>query len=543
VPDLSLARAWRTVGELAPEREAIVCGDRRVTFGELLDRSRRLGAVLHAAGVRPGDKVAVELVNSPEYIEAFFAAQLLGAVPVNVNYRYTGPELAYLLDNADAVALVFHDELGGAVGEALDELPVDRRPGCLLSVAHAGGAVDVPDATDYETALSSAPGEGAPDREPSGDDLVFVYTGGTTGAPKAVMWRSDDLYRAIWQSARPGSEPPDVAGVIARGRAAATVLPSCPLMHGTGLFATLSTLAGAGRVVLIDTPRLDPAAVWGAVQRERVQLLVIVGDAFARPLLAELDAHPGRVDLSSLVAVMSSGVTWSPDVKQGLLGHAPDLTLIDSLGASEGIVTRAETRAGDEMSPARFRLSDQMVVVTDDGELARPGDGRIGLLGVGGNLPVGYYKDADKTAATFRLVNGTRYSVAGDYATIEADGTITLLGRGSACINTGGEKVYPEEVEVVLRAHESVDDAVVVGVPDQRWGEMVVALVQPADGAIDAGELHDWCRARLAGYKTPKHFVQRDTLDRSPSGKADYALLRDIARDAVGAVTAQEQPA
>jgi fatty-acyl-CoA synthase len=323
-------------------------------------------------------------------------------------------------------------------------------------------------------------------------------------------------------------------------------------MHGTGLFATLSTLAGGGRVVLVDTPRLDPAAVWDAVQRERVQLLVIVGDAFARPLLAELDAHPGRVDLSSLLAIMSSGVTWSPDVKHGLLRHAPDVTLIDSLGASEGIVTRAETRAGDAMAPSRFRLSEQTVVITDDGDLARPGDGRIGLLGVGGNLPVGYYKDPEKTAATFRVVNGTRYSVAGDYATIEADGTITLLGRGSACINTGGEKVYPEEVESVLRAHAGVDDAVVVGVPDQRWGEMVVALVQPADGAIAEDELHDWCRERLAGYKTPKHFVQRDSLDRSPSGKADYARLREIARDAVAAVAAaaavnavasQEQPA
>jgi fatty-acyl-CoA synthase len=409
-----------------------------------------------------------------------------------------------------------------------------------LSVAHAGGSADVPGAIDYETALASARADTAPERDPSGDDLVFVYTGGTTGSPKAVMWRSDDLYRAIWQSARPGSEPPDVAGVIARGRAAATVLPSCPLMHGTGLFATLSTLAGAGRVVLIDTPRLDPGAVWRAVQRESVQLLVIVGDAFARPLLADLDAHPGRTDLSSLLAIMSSGVTWSPDVKQGLLRHAPDATLIDSLGASEGIVTRAETRAGDPMAPARFRLSDQMVVVTDDGDLARAGDGRIGLLGVGGNLPVGYYKDPEKTAATFRVVNGRRYSVAGDYATIEADGSITLLGRGSACINTGGEKVYPEEVESVLRAHGGVDDAVVVGVPDQRWGEMVVALVQPADGSIDGGELHDWCRARLAGYKTPKYFVQRDSLDRSPSGKADYAILREIARDSVAS---QEQPA
>jgi fatty-acyl-CoA synthase len=363
---------------------------------------------------------------------------------------------------------------------------------------------------------------------------MFLYTGGTTGYPKAVMWRSDDLYVSLWQMARPGTEPPDVATSINAGKQAATLLPACPLMHGTGLFIALSTLSGGGTVVLLDTPRLDPEAVWTAIEREQVQVCTIVGDAFARPLLAALVAEPGRWDLSRLRAITSSGVTWSPETKRGLLAQLPTVTLIDSLGASEGIMTRSETRASDDIAPARFKAGDRLVVVTDDGDVVRPGDERVGMLGVGGPIPLGYYKDAEKTAATFRTVDGRRYSIPGDYATVDPDGTIRLLGRGSACINTGGEKVYPEEVELALRAHPDVFDCVVVGVPDRRWGEMVVALVQPADtSTIDESDLAAHCRATLAGYKVPKHFVRVDSLQRSPAGKPDYKLLRNIAEEAI----------
>jgi acyl-CoA synthetase (AMP-forming)/AMP-acid ligase II len=272
--------------------------------------------------------------------------------------------------------------------------------------------------------------------------------------------------------------------------------------------------------------------VWDAVEREHVQVCTIVGDAFARPLLAALDAAPHRWDLSSLRAITSSGVTWSPETKRGLLAHLPEVLLIDSLGASEGIMTRTETREGDEITPARFKASDRVVVVTDDDRLAQAGDEQIGMLGVGGAIPLGYYKDAEKTAATFRTVEGRRFSIPGDYATIERDGTIRLLGRGSACINTGGEKVYPEEVELALRSHTDVFDCVVVGVPDDRWGEMVVALVHPSDGrAIDADALGAHCRASLAAYKVPKRVVVVDTLERSPAGKADYKRLRELAAE------------
>jgi fatty-acyl-CoA synthase len=535
VSDHSFARAWQTVAALAPERIAIVCGDRRVSFGDFDDRAERLAHVLRDANVGPDDKVAIMCVNAPEYLEAFFAAQKLGAVPVNVNYRYVGAELAFLLENSDAVALVYHDDFAATVGDALAALAPELRPRVLLQVAHAGSEAVLDGARDYEDALAAVDASlPASRREPSGDDLVFLYTGGTTGYPKAVMWRSDDLYVSLWQMARPGSDPPDVATAIGAGKRAATLLPACPLMHGTGLFITLSTLSGGGTVVLIDSARLDPDAVWSAIDREHVQACTIVGDAFARPMLGALEAAPKRYDLSSLRAITSSGVTWSPETKRGLLALLPNVTLIDSLGASEGIMTRTETRADDEIAPARFKAGDRIVVVTDDGDIVRPGDERVGMLGVGGPIPLGYYKDPEKTAATFRKVGGKRYSIPGDYATVDADGTIRLLGRGSACINSGGEKVYPEEVELALRSHPYVFDCVVVGVPDTRWGEMVVALVQPADGAdVDETELAAHCRATLAGYKIPKRFIALESLQRSPSGKADYKLLRTVAEEAL----------
>jgi 3-oxocholest-4-en-26-oate---CoA ligase len=530
----SFARSWRTVAELQPDRDAIVCGDRRLSFAQLDARAGRLACVLRDAGVGPDDKVAIMCVNSPEYLEAFYAAQKLGAVPVNVNYRYVGAELAYLLDNSDSVALVFHDDFAPTVEDALATLPESRRPQFLLEIAHSAGREPIAGAVDYELAIAAAAPEAPTDREPAGDDLVFLYTGGTTGSPKAVMWRSDDLYVALWQMSRPGTQPPDVEAAMRAGKRAATCLPACPLMHGTGLFIALSTLAGGGTVVLLDTQRLDADAVWDAIEREHVQVCTIVGDAFARPLLAALDAAPRRWDLSGLRAITSSGVTWSPETKRGLLAHLPHVLLIDSLGASEGIMTRTETRDGDDIAPAKFKASERVVVVNDDGGIVQPGDGVIGMLGVGGAIPLGYYKDADKTAATFRSVDGRRYSIPGDYATVDADGTIRLLGRGSACINTGGEKVYPEEVELALRAHADVFDCVVVGIPDDRWGEMVVALVHARDGhPIDADALAAHCRTSLAAYKVPKQVVVVDSLERSPAGKADYKHLREVAASRV----------
>jgi fatty-acyl-CoA synthase len=476
--------------------------------------------------------VAIDLVNRIEYLETFWAALLLGAVPVNVNFRYGAEEIEYLLDDADAAAVVTEAAFAADVRTAAARL--GARVGSEPAVLETGG--------DYEQALAAASPEGAwQERAPRGDDLIFLYTGGTTGMPKGVMWRSDDLYVALWQMGRPATEPPDPVAAVAAGKRTGTCLPACPLMHGTGLFITLSTLSGGGTVVLIDRPGLDAPRIWDEVERNRVQVLTIVGDVFARPLLDALVAEPGRWDLSSMRAITSSGVTWSPEVKRGLLKHLADVTLLDSLGASEGLMSRSAARADDtEIKPARFAVSDRVKVVTEAGREVARGTDEVGMVAVGGRIPLGSYKDDEKTAQTFRVVDGVRYSIPGDFATVDPDGTIHLLGRGSATVNTGGEKVYPEEVELTLREHEAVFDCVVVGVPDDRFGELVVALVEVTDGrTTDEDELRAFCRGRgLAGYKVPRRILLIDSLRRAPNGKADYQLLRAMASGGVGVVGA-----
>jgi acyl-CoA synthetase (AMP-forming)/AMP-acid ligase II len=527
MPGWNFAAVWNGIAREIPDREAIVCGDRRVTWGEFDDRASRLASWLYEQGLRTGAKVAIDLRNVPEYLETFFAALKLGCVPVNINFRYVSDEIAYVLENSDAEAVVHAADFADVVREAIDALPDGAKP-MTLEVGQP-----------YEAALaSSAPTGGWDAREPDGDDLMFLYTGGTTGMPKAVMWRTDDLYVALWQMPRPGAQPPDPVLAAHNGKRAGTCLPACPLMHGTGLFIALSTLSGAGTTVLVDHPGLDPELIWSEVERNEVQVLTIVGDAFARPLLAALD-DGGEWDLSSLRAITSSGVTWSPETKAGLLRHLPKVTLIDSLGASEGMMTRSAATADAEIKPARFAVNDRVKVLDEhtDREV-RAGSDEVGMVGVTGPIPLGYYKDEEKTRATFRLVDGVRYSIPGDYATVDADGTICLLGRGSACINTGGEKVYPEEVELALREHPGVFDCVVVGVPDDRFGEMVVALVQAAPGhTLDEDGLAAWCRGRMSGYKRPKRFLVVDSLERSAAGKASYRRLRELAAELVAAST------
>jgi len=521
----NFAQVWESIAREVPDRPALICGDRGVTWGELADRSARLASHLHAAGVRPGDRVALDLTNVPEYLETVFAALRIGAAPLNVNYRYLADEVRYVLANSGAAALVHAPEYAAVVGEAIAGLPADARPVTLETGA------------PYEAALAAAAPMGPwQARTPDPHDLILLYTGGTTGMPKGVMWRNDDLYVALWQSNRPGTLPKDPVAAVRAGKRAGTALPACPLMHGTGLFIALSTLAGGGTVVLIEETGLDAVRVWSEVERNQVSVLTIVGDVFARPLLAALDAEPDRFDLSSLRAITSSGVTFSPDAKTGLMGHLPGVTIIDALGSSEGIMTRSEAKGADDVKPARFAVNERVAVLDEDtGEPVEPGSGQVGLMGVTGPIPMGYWGDDEKSRATFREFGGKRWSIPGDYATVEPDGSITLLGRGNACINTGGEKVYPEEVEVVLRDHPAVDDCVVVGVPDDRFGEMVVGVVAPPPGiTLDEAELDAFARGRLAGYKRPRRYVVVDDLARSAAGKANLRYLRDLAAEHVG---------
>ena len=522
MPGWNYAVVWDGIAEIVPDREAVVCGDRRITWSEFSRRATQLARHLEEqAGLQAGDKIAIDLTNRNEYLETFYAALKLGCVPVNVNFRYRAEELHYLLENSDAKVLVYLDDFSPVVEAALGHMPDGTHPYRLL----VGPA--------YEDAIgSTVVPAGWPERRPDGDDLIFLYTGGTTGLPKGVMWRNDDIYCALWAQSHPKKpQVPDPLDAARAGKRGATTLPAAPLMHGTGLFASLSTLAGSGTVVLIDRQGLDVEDVWNAVARERVAILTIVGDVFARPLLDALDGEPHRWDLSSLRAITSSGVMFTPAVKRGLLSHLPGVTIIDSLGASEGLGPRSSAGADDDIAAARFSVNERIRVIGEHtGRDVVPGSGESGLLAMGGNIPMGYYKDPDKSAATFRTVDGRRYSIPGDHATVDTDGTVQLLGRGSACINTGGEKVYPDEVEAELREHPSVLDCVVVGVPDTRFGEKIVAIVELVAGAtLDEDELRGWCRERLAGYKSPRVVLQVDSMGRAASGKAHLTHLRALA--------------
>ena len=531
------ATVLRTVAAIVPDRDAVWCSGRGSTFGQFDARTDRLALALQRRGVSAGAKVAIELLNAPEYLEVFYAALKIGAVPVNVNYRYRDAELAYLLNYVDAAVVFVHDVFLSPLRQAFPNL--EGRP--LVVVVPQDGGDAAPEFLHYDALLAEGdPGDDGLLHVPDGDDLIFVCTGGTTGMPKAVMWRNDDLYVAQWTLSRPGTEPADPAAAMATGKRAGTTLPGPPLMHGTGLYAALGALSGGGCVVLVDAPGLDPVRIWTEVAARRVAALTVVGDVFARPLLAALDELPVGTDLGCLKVISSSGAVFSGELKKALLGRLPGLRIVDSLGATEGMISRSTVTAGD-VGAARFTVSDQVGVFTAAGEPIAAGSGIIGFLGVTGRLPIGYYRDPAKTAATFPMINGRRYSVAGDMATVDADGTIRFLGRGSATINTGGEKVYPEEVEAELRAVAGIVDCCVVGVPDERWGQRVVAVVQLAVGhTIQGPDIIDRLRTRLAGYKVPKQVVTVASLERGPNGKVDYRRIGELAVRDGGRTTAGE---
>jgi fatty-acyl-CoA synthase len=522
---VNFGRVWERIAEIDPERVAIISGDRQRTFADLDARASRLAGFLRAQGLVAGDSVGLLLHNRVEYLEAFFAATKLGCTPFNINYRYRGREIAYLLDDADAKALFYERSLRAEVDVALEEaastptlVECGADPNDTLPV----GAVAFDEAVARATPLERH-------REPSGQDLMYLYTGGTTGMPKAVMWRHEDLYDALRELSHPGRAVPDPLAAITAGKRALTALPASPLMHGTALFIALQTLAGGGTVVICEGAGFDAKAAITAMRRHDVQLLSIVGDAFAHPLLDALAQDPA--DLPSLQVVVSSGVQWSLAAKEALLQRLPQLRLIDSLGASEGPASQAISTKDSVGQPARFKAGGRVRVIDDLGNDIEPGSGEVGMLAMVGPGPIGYLGEPEKSAATFRELGGRRMTVPGDHATIELDGTITFLGRGSACVNTGGEKVFPEEVESVLRAHPDVYDCAIVGVPDPRWGERVVALVHArGDSSADLrAELDAACLEQLAPYKRPRDYLIWDSLERSAAGKVDLAALRQRA--------------
>jgi fatty-acyl-CoA synthase len=510
-------------GEAVPgDAPAVIQGDRTLCWADFTRRTNNLAAQLRRLGAEPDDKVAVYLRNAPEYIEAVVACFKARLVQANVNFRYLDEELFYILDNSDAKFAVFGAEFVERVRALRGRLPSVRW------IQVGGETADF--ALDFETLAES--GDGAPlGIERSGDDLLFVYTGGTTGMPKAVMWRQEDLWNAVGgginvpanRCVRPSTPEEHLANVRAHGPGPRQIT-ACPLMHGTGLFTTIGNLLGGGCAVLLEKPGFDAEELWDTVEAKRCDSAILVGDAFARPMLNALNEHPGRWDLSSLKILISSGVMWSREVKEGLLAHHPKMSLADMFGSSEAIgFGTSITKAEGETRTARFAIGPGCKVFTEDHREVVPGSGERGFVARSGPIPVGYYKDPEKTARTFPTIDGVRYSIPGDWCTVEADGTLNLLGRGSACINSAGEKIFPEEVEETLKSHASVEDALVFGIDDAKWGQAVTAVVSLVPGAkFDESALRDFVRESLAAYKAPKHIYPVETMFRAPNGKADY---------------------
>ncbi|HUQ39179.1 MAG TPA: acyl-CoA synthetase [Acidimicrobiales bacterium] len=529
MPGWNFADVWETVAETLPDATAQVQGDRRFTWSELDRRADGIAATLLGFGVERQDKVAQYLHNCPEYLESMFGIYKVALVPVNTNYRYADEELLYLWDNADAVAVVFH----GTFTERIEGLR-ERLPKIKGWIWVDDGSGPCPGwAVPYEEAAASASARTAAPWGRDGDDLYMLYTGGTTGMPKGVMWRQDDIFSTLNSVAAViYGDTPDLDVVrTSLTQAGPVALPACPLMHGTGAFTSFSALSIGGCIVTLESRTLDVDELLSTIEREKVNTVAIVGDAFAKPMLRALDADPGRWDVSSLVMLVSSGVMWSEATKQGLLKHHAGMLCVDAFSSSEALgMGQSVSSAAGATKTAKFALGQNARVVTEDGRDVEPGSGEIGMVAVKGRTPVGYYKDPEKSERTFRVIDGQRYSIPGDYATVEADGTLKLLGRGSVCINTGGEKVYPEEVEEVLKEHTAVRDAVAVGVPDDKWGEAIVAMVEAHPGAaLQEDEVIAHVKSRLAGFKAPKRVLEVTTIGRAPNGKVDYKRLRDEA--------------
>ncbi|HEY2658538.1 MAG TPA: AMP-binding protein [Caulobacteraceae bacterium] len=535
--DWAYADVWEQIAAAIPDRPAQIQADRTLTWREFDRRSNALAAHLLRAGLQRQAKVGAFLFNAPEYLETYYAAFKAGLVPFNTNYRYGAEELTYLFDNADAEAIVFHAEYAPLIDTIRARLP---RIQAWIAVAQSGHSI--PDwAVDYETIAAPGAGRVAAPWGRSGEDQLFLYTGGTTGMPKAVMWRQDDLFNVLGAGGNLllGIEPLTSAEEAGERAMAATepnlLLAAAPLMHGTSQFTALGTLVTGGAVAVLPSNRFNALELWDEVDRLKVNTMAIVGQAFAAPMLEALEANPGRWDTSSVRRIGSSGTVWNFENKQGLLRHIPGTILFDSLGSSEAVGLGASmSAAGQTAETARFMVGPNSAVFTDDGRRVEPGSGERGLVATAGFVPVGYYKDPEKSAKTFRIYEGRRWSVPGDYATVEVDGAMTLLGRGSQVINTGGEKVFPEEVEEALKRHPFVRDAVVVGVPDARFGERVCAVVElePAAEGVTLEVLALHVRAQLADYKAPRALVLAP-VSRAPNGKVDYKASKALAIEAL----------
>jgi len=536
--DFHFNNVWTALSEEFPDRPALICEGKTVTWSQFNDRAARLAGLFAAHGVTNGASVGLYMLNCNEYTEAHFGCFKQSVCPVNVNYRYRAEELIYLLDNSDSEVVIFHASYAPRIKEIREALPKIK---LYIQVDDGCGERLLDGALDYETALTSS--DPLPFSPSAFDDRYMLYTGGTTGMPKGVMYDNGAL--AHWlciggYTSRGLAPPTSIDEVLAGARAITEMgavhcsLPACPQMHGTGMWiGTMVALNCGGTVVTQRTQHLDTDGLLQCVVDNKVTDLTIVGDAFARPILATLDAAKAAgkpYDLSRVGQIASSGVMWSSEIKEGLLKHQ-NMVLNDIMGSTEGSMGASISTREGAAKTAKFMIADYVKVFNEDDKPVQPGSGEMGMVATAGIVPRGYYKDEEKSARTFRVVDGVRYSFPGDFATVEADGTITLLGRGSQCINTGGEKVFTEEVEEAIKRHDDVEDCLVVGLPDERLGNRVIAVYSQKPGTAPIGEdgLREHVKTQLAGYKAPKQCILVDVVQRAPNGKADYKWAKATA--------------
>ena len=535
--NLNFASVWEMIADLVPDNDALICGEDVVSWKSYDSRSSKVASALINAGLGANSKAGLYLNNSNEYLIGQNAIFKIGGVPINVNYRYVEEELIYLLDNSDAEAVFYHACYSSRIKQIAKSLPNIK---AWIEVAD-GNKSHFSDCIRYEEILNDYPPMERIERDP--ETIYMLYTGGTTGMPKGVMYKQGEFLTFLFRTLKAmGYDVPedlsDLEGSILASKTNDEFIKSlvgCPLMHGTGMWlgAFLPLLLG-GTVITTSNLGFDPDKLWAQVQDKKATNIVIVGDAFAKPMLDSLDRAKNSnnpYDIGSVKVIISSGVMWSAEVKQGLLSHH-NMSLMDTMGSTEGGIGSSVTTRENPSETAKFAINPGVIILADDGEILEPGSDKIGLIGTSGLVPTGYYKDEKKSAETFKEINGTRYSFPGDYAKLESDGTITLLGRGSNCINSAGEKIYPEEVEEAIKTHNDVFDCLVVGMPDEKFGQRIVAVVSTVDNKVlDELVLIENTRKKIAGYKLPKQILFTDEVKRAPNGKANYKWAKSYAEE------------
>jgi acyl-CoA synthetase (AMP-forming)/AMP-acid ligase II len=529
--EFNLADLLESVVDAVPDREALYAEGRRLTFRELDERANSLAHHFTAQGIGPGDHVGCHMMNGTEYLETMIALFKIRAVPINVNFRYVADELLYLYNDAQLAGVVFDSEFADRVAQVIDRVPTMRH---LLAVGPTDGVQLPAGSALYEEALAAQPTSRAGFPQRSADDLFIIYTGGTTGMPKGVMWRQEDLFFAGMGGGYPAGEPlakPEDAGPRALANSPLVSFPAPPLMHGAAELGSFINFLGGGKVCLIR--KYTGHGALSLIEQEKCNTFTIVGDAMAIPVISALEQ--GSYDTSSLLVLASAGALLSQPVRDRINALVPNVYINDSFGSTETGYNGSAPPGSKASEGLRFTVNPRTTVFDDDFKPVVPGSGTVGRVAQRGHIPLGYWGDPEKTATTFVEVDGERWVLPGDMATVDEDGTMCFLGRGSICINSGGEKIYPEEVEGALKSHPAVLDAVVAGIPDERWGQRVAAVLQLVEGsaAPTQADIEEHLGSRIARYKVPRFVHVVDLMQRSPSGKPDYGWATRVLTEAV----------